>query len=103
MFGVGGGRSESNSRVPPLLFFPAGLPVGRLRRSRHNLRACHSHTHTLSPRSCVNIPGGLPSRARDPLPIRHSLLEDIRVQGTMQSPGTLHEASTLRLKRDMQW
>jgi hypothetical protein len=84
-------KSGTTARVPVACLVKLSRPLPwpslrRLRRrSRHNPRARHTYTRTLPPRPAVNIPGHLPPRARDPLPIRRSLLEDTRAREQRKS------------------
>jgi hypothetical protein len=51
----------------------------------HDPRARYTHSYTLPPRPAISVPGHLPRRARDPLPIRRSLLKDIRAKEQRKS------------------
>jgi hypothetical protein len=62
----------------------------------HNPRTRYTHSYTLPPHPAISIPGHLPRHARDPLPIRRSLLKDTCAKeqrksraGSPRSPGRL--------------
>jgi hypothetical protein len=51
----------------------------------HNPRARCTHSYTLPPLPAVSIPSHLLRCARDPLPIRRSLLKDTRARKQRKS------------------